>query len=136
MKTQAIVSPTGLLMHHSHCVPGAQHDMSLFRESGLKDLLIKENQVCQNVFHQNCTVLGDSGYQGLATEIQGVLHHTKKHVGMNLLKNKVTSMMLSNTAESLLKIGSEGIKYYGVYVQALSGKMFAYMSPYGVSVQL
>ena len=88
MKTQAIVSPVGLLMHHSHCVPGTQHDMSLFRESGLKDLLIKENQECQNVFHQNCTVLGDSGYQGLATEIQGGVTPYKKPRGNELTEEQ------------------------------------------------
>ena len=78
MKTQALVSPTGQLIHHSHCIPGAQHDMSLFRESGVKEMILRENEHCQATFHSNCTVLGDSGYQGLANEINGGITPHKK----------------------------------------------------------
>ena len=84
IKTQAIVSPSGLLMHHSHSVPGAQHDMSLFRDSGLKDLIDKENQECQRTLHVNCTVLGDLGYQGLAHEVVGGVTPHKKPRGGEL----------------------------------------------------
>ena len=89
MKTQAIVSPTGLLMHHSHCVPGAQHDMSLFKESGLKDLIEKENQECQAVIHQHCTVLADSGYQGLSHEITGGVTPHKKPRGGEFTEQQI-----------------------------------------------
>ena len=84
IKTQAFVSPSGLLMHHSHCIPGAQHDMSLFRDSGLKDLIAKENAECQRTLNVNCTVLGDSGYQGLAHEIVGGITPHKKPRGGEL----------------------------------------------------
>ena len=82
MKTQALVNPAGQLIHHSHCVAGAQHDFSLFKNSGLKDLIEKENETCQRVIHSHCTVLGDSGYQGLANEIPGgVTPHKKPRNG-------------------------------------------------------
>ena len=82
MKTQALVSPTGQLMHHSHCIPGAQHDMSLFRDSGVIELIDKENQHCMNTLHAHCTVLGDSGYQGMSNEINGgVTPHKKPRNG-------------------------------------------------------
>ena len=88
IKTQAIVSPSGLLMHHSHCVPGAQHDMSLFRDSGLKDLIAKENQECQRTLHVNCTILGDSGYQGMAHEVLGGVTPHKKPRGGELTEQQ------------------------------------------------
>lgn len=78
IKTQALVHPGGLLIHHSHCVPGAQHDFNLFKNSGLKELIAKENETCQRVLHSKCTVLGDSGYQGLANEIEGGVTPHKK----------------------------------------------------------
>ena len=80
IKTQAIVSPLGLLIHHSHCVPGAQHDMNLFRDSGLMDLIIRENHEYQRTLHVNCTILGDSGYQVMTHEVLGGITPHKKHV--------------------------------------------------------
>lgn len=82
IKTQALVNPGGLLIHHSHCVPGAQHDFNLFKNSGIKELISKENETCQRVLNSNCTVLGDSGYQGLTNEIVGgVTPHKKPRNG-------------------------------------------------------
>ena len=65
------------------------HNMNLFRNSGLIDVIKKENELCQNVIHQNCTVLGDSGYQGLANELQGGITPHKKPRGGELNEQQV-----------------------------------------------
>lgn len=77
-KVQAFVSPTGLLIHFSRSFPGRVHDFQVFKSSGLRDLILAENSNCQRIFHEDCTVLADSGYQGINKEVPGAVTPRKK----------------------------------------------------------
>lgn len=80
-KVQGFVSPTGLLIHFSRCFPGKIHDFQVFKDSGLKKLILEENNNCQRIFKENCTVLADSGYQGISKEVPGAVTPRKKQRG-------------------------------------------------------
>lgn len=84
LKIQAIVSPTGQLMHFTDCVEGSKHDFALFKESGLKELIEVENAKCNQLFGQNATVLCDSGYQGISNLLPGSVTPFKKPRGGEL----------------------------------------------------
>ena len=70
IKTKALVNPGGLLIQYSHCVPAAQYDFNLFKNSGVIEFISKENDTC--------TILSDSGYHGLLNEIEGDITPHKK----------------------------------------------------------
>lgn len=78
MKTQAFVSPTGLLIHCSKPVEGSIHDFKLFCMSNLDELIFKENEQCQLILSKDCITLADAGYQGLAKKIPGAVTPFKK----------------------------------------------------------
>lgn len=78
VKIQALVSPLGLLMHHTGYVPGKIHDFALFKDSGLEKKLIEENDKCQKALGSNATLLADSGYQGIMKRIPGAVTPFKK----------------------------------------------------------
>ena len=84
IKVQALVSPLGLLIHFSNSVPGAVHDFTLFKDSKLEDLIKKENERCNQLYGENCTILGDSGYQGLSKRVPGAITPAKKPRGGRL----------------------------------------------------
>ena len=84
MKTQALVSPTGLLIHFSESVPGSVHDFTLFKNSNLKLLIEQENAYYQGLFNSNCTTLADAGYQGLTNLVPGSIPPHKKPRNGNL----------------------------------------------------
>lgn len=50
VKTQAFVSPVGLLMHYSKTVDGKIHDFALFKNSKLIELIKNENSNCNKFF--------------------------------------------------------------------------------------
>lgn len=77
-KVQAFVSPTGLLIHFSKSFPGKVHDFKVFKNSGLLNLILAENANCQKIFNENCTVLADSGYQGISNDVPGAVTPRKK----------------------------------------------------------
>lgn len=57
IKTQIVVSETGRVCHVSDSVPGSTHDLTLLRQSGLKDEL-----------PEGLTATGDTGYRGLQND--------------------------------------------------------------------
>lgn len=52
------MSPVGLLIHYTNCVPGAVHDFRIYKVSGLEEMLLNENQRTQRLFGTEATVLG------------------------------------------------------------------------------
>jgi hypothetical protein len=54
IKTQIVVSETGRVCHVADSVPGSMHDLTLLRQSGLKDAL-----------PEGLPITGDTGYRGL-----------------------------------------------------------------------
>ena len=70
--------PLGLLIHFTKSVPGTIHDFKLFKDSGLVALINKENEMCNQTYEENCTTLGDAGYQGLSSVIPGSVTPIKK----------------------------------------------------------
>ena len=89
MKVQAFVSPLGLLIHFTKSVPGSIHDFRLFKESDLVALINGENEKCNKIFKENCTTLGDSGYQGLSSVIPGGVTPVKKPKGRELNEREI-----------------------------------------------
>lgn len=77
-KTQALVSPTGFLIHCSQPVEGSIHDFKLFEMSKLEELIFKENENCQRLLANNCVTLADAGYQGLSKKIPGAVTPFKR----------------------------------------------------------
>lgn len=77
-KTQALVSPTGFLIHCSQPVEGSIHDFELFEMSKFEELTLKENEDYQRVLVNNCITLADAGYQGLSKKIPGVVTPYKR----------------------------------------------------------
>ena len=73
IKVQAFVSPVGLLIHHSKSVPGTVHDFNLLQQSGLIDLIKKENSKVQESLGCDATVLADAGYQGFTKLFDGAV---------------------------------------------------------------
>lgn len=57
IKTQIVVSQTGRIRHIADSVPGSTHDLTLLRQSGLKDELPK-----------GLTATADTGYRGLQND--------------------------------------------------------------------
>jgi hypothetical protein len=57
IKTQIVVSEAGRVCHVADSVPGSTHDLTLLRQSGLKDEL-----------PEGLTVTGDTGYRGLQND--------------------------------------------------------------------
>lgn len=57
IKTQIVVSETGRIRHVADSVPGATHDLTLLRQSGVQDAL-----------PEGVTVMGDTGYRGLQND--------------------------------------------------------------------
>ena len=78
VKTQALVSPTGLLIHASKPVERSIHDFQLFKISNLDELIAKENEKCELVLGFNATTLTDSGYQGIMKILPGSITPWKK----------------------------------------------------------
>lgn len=74
----SIFFPLGLLIHFTKSVPGTIHDFKLFKDSGLVALINKENEMCNQTYEENCTTLGDAGYQGLSSVIPGGVTPIKK----------------------------------------------------------
>lgn len=68
----------GLLIHFTKSVPGTIHDFKLFKDSGLIALINKENEKCNQIYEENCTTLGDAGYQGLSSVVPGGVTPIKK----------------------------------------------------------
>ena len=76
LKTQLVVGPDGELMDVSDTVPGAQHDKTLYDESGVGDYLDEDE-----------AMMGDAGYQGIQHEHPAVLPY-KKPKGEELTKEQ------------------------------------------------
>lgn len=57
IKTQIVVSERGRIRHVADSVPGATHDLTLLRQSGVPDML-----------PAGVTVMGDTGYRGLQND--------------------------------------------------------------------
>ena len=84
VKTQALVSPTGLLIYTSRPVEGSIHDFRLYKESDLEDLIFKGNEKCQIILGNNAVTLADSRYQGLSVRIPGAItpYKRKRYIGL------------------------------------------------------
>lgn len=82
------MSPVGLLIHYTNCVPGAVHDFRLYKVSGLEEMLLNENQRTQRLFGTDATVLGDSGYQRLSARVPGALTPYKRSRGRQLTEEQ------------------------------------------------
>ena len=89
MKVQALVSPMEQLIHFSTSAPGSVHDFTLFKNSNLKILIEKENQICQALFNTDCTTLADAGYQGLANILNGAVTPFKKPKNGSLTDDQI-----------------------------------------------
>lgn len=88
-KTQALVSPVGLLIHCSKLVEGSIQDFKLFSMSNLEELIFKENEKCQLLLSNNCITLADAGYQGLSKKIPGAVTPHKRSKSAGLSKEKI-----------------------------------------------
>ena len=97
VKVQGFVSPTGLLIHYTNSVPGSVHDFNLFKTSGLKELIIDENQRCQQLFGSNATTLADAGYQGISKIVPvSVTPHKKLHNDNLIHQQKLFNQSISH----------------------------------------
>ena len=77
-ESASICFPLGLQIHFTKSVPGTIHDFKLFKDGFLVDLINKENEKCNQIYEENCTTLGDAGYQGLSLVIPGCVTPIKK----------------------------------------------------------
>lgn len=98
IKTQAFVSPVGLLIHYTKCMEGAMHDFKLFNFSKLADMIIEESEKCQRLLGNPAITLADSGYQGIAKIIPGaVIPYKKNRDGMLNNEKRMYNRTLSKS---------------------------------------
>jgi hypothetical protein len=85
LKTQVVVGPDGEIMDSSETVPGANHDKSLYDESGVGDRLDDDE-----------AMMGDKGYQGIQKDGLAILPDKKPKGGELTDEQKARNRRISH----------------------------------------